>query len=248
MVLSFGGAEIGVRCNDVAVLAQLERRFSLAWSIRRCGNDTVEHLYSLKVGAPARRPGVRNYHLVHAGTAQIARTLDLEEAVRALEQSLLGDLGFMAQDGLFLKAGVCVSQGAALVITGESGAGTSTLLDALVRQGATYYSDAYAVINDEGLVCPFSVPFPSFDGKRAADEPVDLGAFLWMQYQPHVEGVDLSRLPLGMAALKLTARCLGLTAQRMTQLAKLVERTPFWEGVRGDSALASRHLLQTLGT
>ena len=248
MVLSFGGVEIGLRCNDQSVLTQLERRFAPAWSVRRSGPEAVDHLYSLKVGASSRRQGVRNYHLVYAGTTRIARTLDLDEAVRALERSLLEALGFLVQDGFLLKAGVCVNQGTALIIAGESGAGISTLLEALVRQGATYYSDAYAVINDDGLVSPFPVAFANFDTTGGADKPVALGAFLWMQYQPEVQGLQVSKASPGRAALKLTGRCPGLNAGRLKQLAELVERTPFWEGVRGDSLLASKELLQTLSS
>ena len=49
-------------------------------------------------------------------------------------------------------------KGKAIVIPGRSYSGKSTLVAALVRAGATYYSDEYAVFDRKGLVHPFAKP------------------------------------------------------------------------------------------
>ncbi len=56
---------------------------------------------------------------------------------------------------VFLHAGVVVVGEEAIILPGESHAGKSTLVAALVKQGAAYYSDEYAVISSEGRVFPF---------------------------------------------------------------------------------------------
>ncbi len=54
-----------------------------------------------------------------------------------------------------MHAGVVTREGRALVIPGESFSGKTTLVRALVDAGATYYSDEYAVLDDEGGVHPY---------------------------------------------------------------------------------------------
>src|ERR671929_229610 len=52
-------------------------------------------------------------------------------------------------------AGVVGWQGRAILIPGRSFSGKSTLVAALVRAGATYYSDEFAVLDERGRVHPF---------------------------------------------------------------------------------------------
>jgi hypothetical protein len=55
-----------------------------------------------------------------------------------------------------VQAGVVAWRGRAIVIPGDSNAGTTTLVAELVRCGATYYSDERAVIDDDGMVQPYA--------------------------------------------------------------------------------------------
>lgn len=56
---------------------------------------------------------------------------------------------------LFVHAGVVAVDGRAIIIPGRSYAGKSTLVTSLVKAGATYYSDEYAVLDDQGRVIPY---------------------------------------------------------------------------------------------
>ncbi len=56
---------------------------------------------------------------------------------------------------IFVHAGVVGYKGHALVIPGRSFQGKTTLTAELVRNGAEYYSDEYAVIDKKGFVHPF---------------------------------------------------------------------------------------------
>jgi hypothetical protein len=64
----------------------------------------------------------------------------------------------MAPRKLFVHAGVVGWQGRAIIIPGRSFAGKTTLVTALVKAGATYYSDEYAVLDRHGRVHPYPRP------------------------------------------------------------------------------------------
>ena len=61
-----------------------------------------------------------------------------------------------APDRVFVHAGVVAWRGRALVLPGTSFAGKTTLVAELVRAGAIYYSDEYAVLDEQGRVHPYS--------------------------------------------------------------------------------------------
>ena len=72
-----------------------------------------------------------------------------------------------ARRRLFVHAGVVGWRGRAIVIPGASLSGKSSLVAALVRAGATYYSDysdEYAVFDARGRVHPFPTALSIRDG------------------------------------------------------------------------------------
>ena len=66
-------------------------------------------------------------------------------------------LNWQSIEYLFMRVWL-VGKGQAIVIPGRSYSGKSTLVAELVRAGATYYSDEYAVLDSRGRVHPFSKP------------------------------------------------------------------------------------------
>lgn len=87
--------------------------------------------------------------------------------IRALDDMVIRHLR-----GLFaVHAGTVAWRGRALLIPGMSHAGKSSLVAALLRRGATYYSDEYALIDADGLVHPYPRPLMVRDG-RPFQEPV----------------------------------------------------------------------------
>lgn len=103
-----------------------------------------------------------------------------------------------AKDVIFIHAGVVGRNGKAIVIPGNSFKGKTTLVTQLVRNGAEYYSDEYAVIDAEGLVHDFpralstrylvsgevrerEVPLASIGGKMGSG-PIPIGMVLLTEY------------------------------------------------------------------
>ena len=71
-----------------------------------------------------------------------------------------------AREGLFVHAGVVGWRGHAILIPGRTMTGKSSLVAELVRRGARYYSDEYAVIDDGGRVHPYTRPLSLRNGSR----------------------------------------------------------------------------------
>ena len=190
------GARFGIRANDPAVLERIAGL--LPPGAVPAASPLVEGLYSLKVAAPGARAGVRNYHLLYQGVGQIARTQDLDEALAALESDLHGQVAARAQDSLFVHAGAVGWQGRAIVIPGRSFSGKTSLTAALVRAGAEYLSDEYAVLDTLGRVHPYPKLLSFRDaagqplekrsaeslGGHAASSPLPLGLILDTKYVP----------------------------------------------------------------
>jgi len=131
----------------------------------------VQHLYSLRVGG-AGSGRVRRYGLLYYGTLRRARTLDVEALYAQLAAELRQNLAARAPRHVFVHAGVVGWKGRALLVPGASFAGKTTLVEALVRRGATYYSDEFAVLDGRGRVHPFAKPLSVRDATgRAALRP-----------------------------------------------------------------------------
>ena len=134
-------------------------------------------------------PGARR---VHRGAA--SRTYLIERDRRrwrlSVDGSSLGDVLTSAQLGdllegdlalhvaataprhVFIHAGVVAHHGRALVLPGRTHAGKSTLVARLVTSGATYYSDEYAVLDEQGRVLPYPRAM-SLRRPQRAPRPVD---------------------------------------------------------------------------
>lgn len=164
------GLRIGVRANEPGTLAALAGRLPPGW--RPAEGRKVDRLFSLWLGGSPGR--VKRYHLVYAGILRRARTLDREEAFAALEAELRQAVAAGARRQVFVHAGVVGWRGRAILVPGRSGAGKTTLIAELVRAGAVYYSDEFAVLDAAGRVHPFAKPLSirGSDG-RATSTPVE---------------------------------------------------------------------------
>jgi hypothetical protein len=127
--------------------------------------------------------------------------------IRREREGLLDQLGSyiritvaeFAVDKVFLHAGVVSWKGKAIVMPAKSFEGKSTLTAELVRLGALYYSDEYAVLDKDGNVSPFpkmlsirggvderaqtDYPVEAFGGK-AGIEKIPVGMVLLTIFKP----------------------------------------------------------------
>jgi len=107
-----------------------------------------------------------------------------------------------AVDRLFIHAGAVGWKGKAIILPGTSFVGKSTLVAELVRKGAVYYSDDYAIFDRDGLLHPFPRTLsmraddehytrfdltPSDLGGEVGTEPITVGTVLLTEYRPNAK-------------------------------------------------------------
>ena len=144
------GVRVGVRSNHPALLGQLPGL--LPPGARCASGPAVDQLFSLWVpGASLHRP-TRGY----AGAERRLRARELGDALAVLESEIRHAVAARARGWTFIHAGVVGWRARAIVIAGRSRTGKTTLVAELVRAGAAYLSDEYAVLDPRGRVHPFA--------------------------------------------------------------------------------------------
>jgi hypothetical protein len=147
------GVKIGVRVNDPSLVGELEPLLPPGW--KPTASLRVDRLYSLLVARQGPRPGIRRLNLVYGDAARIARAASLEAALERFESDLQLFVAESAHRRIFVHAGVVEWSNKAVVIPGRSYSGKTTLVAELVRAGARFYSDEYAVFDGAGRVHPY---------------------------------------------------------------------------------------------
>ncbi len=203
-------------------------------------------MYSLVVGDATGK--VKKFHILYRGSERLARSHDFESVVATLEEDLKLHIAAFAEGRVFLHAGAVGWRGRAIILPGRTYAGKSTLVDALVRAGATYYSDEYAVLDERGRVHPYARPLklrarrgeatartagqPASVGTR----PLPVGLVALTRYEPGAEWQAQALSP-GEALLALMESAVpvrnrpGATLQA---LKAVVTNAPVVRGVRGE--------------
>lgn len=188
------GLRIGVRTNAAEFLPRLTHAVPAAW--KQAAGPDVDWLYSVTFGGSGPRPGVRRYHLLYRGAVRLARTLDVDELFDIFDADLRLTVAEFAHRRVFVHAGVVGWGGRAVVIPGRTHSGKSTLVAALLRAGATYYSDEFAVLDARGRVHPYPEPLslrqrtgrprkvsPEALGASAGETPLPIGLVLVTHYK-----------------------------------------------------------------
>lgn len=93
--------------------------------------------------------------LLIEGTTRIGEFRSASGAVESLLSHLELWVAEHARRFVFVHAGCAVINGRAIVVPGRSMSGKSSLTAALIRSGATYFSDEYAVLDALGRVRPY---------------------------------------------------------------------------------------------
>jgi hypothetical protein len=171
---------------------------------------------------------------------------------RALESCAQLTVATLAKELVFVHAGAVGWQGKAIVVPGRSLSGKSTLTMALVRAGAEYYSDEYAIFDREGRVHPYRrIPqLRENSGRKVASRllgdtfrrlppvPIPLGWVLISGYQP---GGDWQprRLTPGETLLGLLDNTVALRRQpehSIKTLARAIAKAQGFQGSRREAA------------
>jgi hypothetical protein len=100
-----------------------------------------------------------------------------------------------AVDRVFVHAGVVAWSGKAVLFPARSFSGKTSIVTELIKLGAEYYSDEYAVIDFEGYVHPFARSL-SLRGKQNKFDEIDV--------PPERFGARIGEIPISVGTVILT--------------------------------------------
>ena len=244
------GVRLGMRVNDVTILKALVGR--LPPGSKNSPARVVDHLYSLIGHESTQSSRIRRFDLGYWNLVRFARTRDFNEFLDAFESHVQLAVAENAPRHVFVHAGVVGWKGRAILIPGMSFTGKTTLVDQLIRAGATYYSDEYAVIDERGRVHAYPRPLGirspnSFEAKKTRAE--EIGASVGTK--PLRAGLVVSTrfkegakwrprvLTAGKGVLELMSNTVSARSQpqsALTILPRALESAKILKGVRGEAA------------
>ena len=194
--------------------------------------------------------------------SSLADRADLDVGLGLLDAQVRAFVALHAPEHIFVHAGVVGVDDRAVLLPGYSFAGKTTLVAELVRAGATYYSDEYAVLDAEGLVHPYAKPLSVRMGSsrgteeqpveslggRVGERPLTAGLIAVTSYRP---GATWSprRLSPGEGALALLSHTIPARSrpeQALSAVRCAVGDAVVLQGERGDARETAAELLATL--
>lgn len=255
------GVSVGVRTNDASLLDGLIERLPPVWQPAR--SMVVERLYSVFMGGRAARSNMRRFNLLYGDLERLVRSVDEEQVYEALESDLQLHVAERAQRRVFIHAGVVGWKGKAIIMPGTSFSGKTTLTRELIRAGALFYSDEYAVLDSRGRVHPFHRPLQIREdgtGRQTKYTVESLGGERGMKPLP-VSLVVLSEyrsgarwrprmLSAGQGVLAMLAHSVSARRQPeavLETLRQVATRAPVLKGVRGEASEMADSILKLLG-
>lgn len=168
-----------------------------------------------------------------------------------------------AEGFIFVHAGCVAVEGLAIVLPGSTMFGKSALTAALIRAGAEYLSDEYAVIGTDGNAHPYARPLSlrsatdqppqrvaaSDLGATVAGGPVPVGLVATLRYDSDASGLRVERVGRGQAILDVLANTVPAQSRPRESLAAaeaVTANSLNLHGLRGDADVAAAELLTLL--
>ena len=145
------GVFVRIDSNQQEMVDEAERvlKVSLLNNVRPVSPKKFDLVFQLNRNKRGRRVIIQNGEEIAGGGTH-------KKFFKFWESILRVAIAERAVGLVFLHAGVVGWRGKAIIIPADSFKGKSTLVSELVRNGAEYYSDEFAIIDSEGLVYPFA--------------------------------------------------------------------------------------------
>lgn len=144
------GVKIGIETDQPEHLDKIRQQFAKVFpnGLDKASEDAVEHQFFIKSKKDGTSEFYKNEKKIFEGLAGVSFYESVESIIRLT-------VAEFAVEKVFLHAGVVGWKNRAIVIPADGWSGKTTLVAELVKKGATYYSDEYAVLDAEGNVEPF---------------------------------------------------------------------------------------------
>jgi hypothetical protein len=254
------GVKIGIRSNDPDWLDRVWPH--LPYESEVVSSPVVDRVYSIIIGDRSPRANVRRFNLLYGNHIRLARSVNVDEVLERLESDLRLFVAELAHHRVFVHAGVVGWKGKAIVIPGRSFSGKSTMVAELVRAGASYYSDEYAVFDSRGRVHPFPKDLELRDsggfeqtkfgveklGGRTATKPIPVGLMMVSEFKSGARWRP-RRLSAGQAVLALFSNTVSARRRperALAALQRVVATAQNLKGVRGEARELTPLLLEKI--
>jgi len=249
------GVTVAVRASDAALLAKLIARLPPGSQGVNSNETDVRCSVSRHDPEASSDPNGSEPTYVVTGEETRVETTDESEALDLFESAVRFDVAVSATEWLFVHAGVVGWRGHAIVIPAASMQGKSQFVDALVRAGADYYSDEFAVLDRDGCVHPFriaaSLREPAGRARRVVlaaspdPRPLPIAVVVSTRYEAGASWEPRQGTPgeAAMALLANTVRARIAPAETLRVLARAAEGAILLDGPRGEAADTAHRLL-----
>lgn len=250
------GVPFGLETTNTALFERALAHLPPAWTRSAPTPGATAYRLAIEAGPTGLKPV---YSLDIDGTWR-SRHEDLDAMLEEFESALQLHIAEMAPDRVFIHAGVVVWRGRAIVLPGQSFSGKTTLVAELIKRGAGYFSDEYAVFDASGSVYAYPRRLsvrraghagPGRDRVTAAPAPTDAavttGGVLLCQYRPDAIWSPEPLTP-GEGALALLSH--AVAARRSPQrvlaaISALVSSAPVYRSDRAEAAPTAELILRS---
>jgi hypothetical protein len=226
-----------------------EARALLPLGCKPSGSAHPDLRYSLQ--GPTSSDAEPRYRLRRNGR-QLFTTDHHQEFLERFHSVVSLDVADRSSSRTFIHAGVVGWGNFAIVIPGRSLAGKSTLVAALIRAGASYYSDEFAVIDKQGRVHPYARPLQMREegshhqtarpveefGARVASKPLPVKLILVTRFKPGAHWRPRQLSP-GIGVLKLLDNTISARrspAEALRTLKQVVAKAQIVRSSRGEAS------------
>jgi len=249
------GVRVEITSNKQEIVdraAQVARR-SLLGEINEIGETDFDHRFVFNQTKGGTYSFVQNDRRITSGRST-------KKFYKFFDSILRVSVGEYAVDRVFMHAGVVGWNGKAILLPADSFRGKSTLVAELVKNGASYYSDEFAIFDKNALVHPFARPVAmrTTDGKYRTYEltveelggtygevPIPVGIVLLTEYDP-TRRWDPKMLSRGQGVMEMIPFTLSISHRpefAFRVLNKIAERAIITSSCRGTVETFAKTLL-----
>jgi hypothetical protein len=229
------GVPVAVESNSPAILSLAEEtvRKALLGKLEVCGVGTARHYFRIEEHDNG------DCSIFQDGQRMVTDRPDGKffRFLNSLVRILVAEF---SETFIFVHSGVVVWKNKAILIPGDSFSGKTSLVAALIREGAVYYSDEYAVLDSAGRVHPFP---------RDLSIRNDSGTITETDVRPTDLGAAVGSIPANVGAVWFTKYDPGVclfVPERQTVGNAIVEMINYTIPIRRNAALAMDVLRKTL--
>lgn len=245
------GAQLAVSAPDGEILRRIIDGLPPGWEL--CPPEIQHDEVSWRIAVLREEDGYR----LRDSDGYERTSADLELTICMMRTQMRRYVGHHASDLVFIHAGVVAHRGRAILIPGPSFAGKSTLVAALVRAGADYYSDEFAMLDAQGLVAQYREPL-SIRGPEGREEvavgpattqrPIPVGAAAITMYKPGStwQPRHLSTAAGVLAMMEHAVPARERPAETLATLRQALQGAVIFEGDRGEADETAVALLEAV--